>query len=170
MSISPPPLGFLGESGQFITVVVMDLVGIICNQALGCLSISSTNSYFSVCCSFVNTYTATVGRMTRRISVVSTKAYDPKRTTSIWNFRIPSTSRTRSANQQTPNIAANLNFLFFSFILTIWHIPPRWPLPAKCDYPSCKYTDKGDYFQLPIKSECIIFITSFLLNNGMSIT
>ena len=60
-------------------------------------------------------YTATVGRMTKRISVISTKAYDPKRSTRVWNFNIPSTMRTKSANQQIPNIAANLSFLFFSF-------------------------------------------------------
>ena len=78
------------------------------------------NSNLSVCYSFVKIYTANVGRITNSTSEISTKAYDPKQSTKVWNFRIPSTSRTRSENQQTPNIAANLSFLFFSFIIHLF--------------------------------------------------
>jgi len=50
--------------------------------------------------------------------MISTNAYEPKRSTSVWNFKIPSTSMTKSANQQIPNMAANLILRFFSFIMS----------------------------------------------------
>ena len=50
--------------------------------------------------------------------MISTNAYEPKRSTSVWNFKIPSTSMTKSANQQIPNVAAYLILRFFSFIVS----------------------------------------------------
>ena len=42
--------------------------------------------------------------------------YDPKKSTSVWNFKTPSTRKTRNANQQRKKMAAYLIFLFFNFI------------------------------------------------------
>jgi hypothetical protein len=40
--------------------------------------------------------------------------YDPKKSTSVWNFKTPSTRKTRRANQQRKKMAAYLIFLFFN--------------------------------------------------------
>jgi hypothetical protein len=40
--------------------------------------------------------------------------YDPKKSTSVWNFKTPSTRKTRRANQQRKKMAAYLIFLFFT--------------------------------------------------------
>ena len=55
--------------------------------------------------------------MTNSNKVISTNAYDPKMSTSVWNFRTPSTRKTRKANQQIKNIAEYLLLRFFIFIL-----------------------------------------------------
>ena len=55
--------------------------------------------------------------MTNSNNVISTIAYDPKKSTNVWNFRTPSTSKTKKANQQMKNMAAYFIFRFFSFII-----------------------------------------------------
>ena len=72
--------------------------------------------FFMFYVSFVNLYTATVGRMTNSNNVISTNAYDPKKSTNVWNFRTPSTRMTKKTNQQRQNIAEYFIFRFFSFI------------------------------------------------------
>ena len=54
--------------------------------------------------------------MTNSNKVVSTKTYDPKKSTNVWNFKTPSTRKTKKANQPIKKMAAYLIFLFFKFI------------------------------------------------------
>ena len=58
-----------------------------------------------------------MGRITNCNNVISTNAYEPKQSTKVWNFRMPSTSMTKRTNQQMKNIAEYLIFRFFSFIV-----------------------------------------------------
>lgn len=54
--------------------------------------------------------------MTKSNSKISTKTYDPRRSTNVWNFITTSTGMTRRMNQQGQNTAECNSFRFFSFI------------------------------------------------------
>ena len=57
--------------------------------------------------------------MTNSNKAISTKTYDPKKSTNVWNSNTPSTRKTKRANQQTKKMAAYLTFLFFNLTMPL---------------------------------------------------